>query len=105
MYTWAAFSVTGVFIYSYLFMKTGKNRDLVLLFIFTTMAIYIHYYGMAAAFVANVFVFLYLILTKNKKWIYHLFSLLLATILFLPWLSNVYCSDKKSTTCFLGSRS
>jgi 4-amino-4-deoxy-L-arabinose transferase-like glycosyltransferase len=25
MYTWAAFSVTGVFIYSYLFLETGKT--------------------------------------------------------------------------------
>lgn len=65
MYTWAAFSVTGVFIYSYLFMTTGKNRDLVLLFVFTVIAMYIHYYSLAAAFVANMFVFLYFILTKN----------------------------------------
>jgi len=86
MYTWAAFSVTGVFIYSYLFMRTGKNRDLVLLFVFTVIAMYIHYYSMAAAFVANMFVFLHLLRTKNKKWLPHLFSLLLATILFLPWL-------------------
>ncbi len=86
MYTWAAFSVTGVFIYSYLFMRTGKNRDLILLFVFTVLAMYTHYYSMAAAFVANMFVFLHLLLTKNKKWLPHLFSLLLATILFLPWL-------------------
>jgi len=100
MYTWAAFSVTGVFIYSYLFMQTGKNRDLVLLFVFTTIAIYIHYYAMAAAFVANVFVFLYLILTKNKKWVYHLFSLLLATILFLPWLLMFIVQIKKVQHAF-----
>jgi 4-amino-4-deoxy-L-arabinose transferase-like glycosyltransferase len=86
MYTWAAFSVTGVFIYSYLFMRTGKTRDLVLLFVFTVLAMYTHYYSMAAAFVANMFVFLQLLLTKNKKWLPHLFSLLLAILLFLPWL-------------------
>jgi uncharacterized membrane protein len=67
MYTWAAFSVTGVFIYSYLFMRTGKNRDLVLLFVFTVIAMYIHYYSMTAAFVANMFVFLHLLRTKNKS--------------------------------------
>jgi uncharacterized membrane protein len=69
IYTWAVFSATGVFIYAYLLMKTGKNRDLVLLFVFTVIAMYIHYYSMAAAFVANVFVFLYFLLTKNKKWL------------------------------------
>jgi 4-amino-4-deoxy-L-arabinose transferase-like glycosyltransferase len=86
MYTWAAFSITGVFIYSYLFIKTGENHDLVLLFVFTLIAIYIHYYSMVAAFVANMYVFLHLLRTRNKKWLYHLFSLLFAALLFLPWL-------------------
>jgi hypothetical protein len=67
-------------------MRTGKNRDLILLFVFTVLAMYTHYYSMAAAFVANMFVFLHLLLTKNKKWLPHLFSLLFAIILFLPWL-------------------
>jgi uncharacterized membrane protein len=100
MYTWAAFSVTGVFIYSYLFMKTGKNRDLVLLFIFTLMAVYMHYYSMAAAFVANMFVFQYLIWTKNKKWLPHLFSILAATVLFLPWLFMFLVQVKKVQHAF-----
>ena len=100
MYTWAAFSVTGVFIYSYLFMRTGKNRDLALLFVFNLLAIYIHYYAMAAAFVANMFVFLYLLGTKNKKWIPHLFSLLSAAILFLPWLFTFIIQVKKVQHAF-----
>jgi uncharacterized membrane protein len=100
MYTWAAFSVTGVFIYSYLFMRTGKNRDLALLFVFTVIAMYIHYYSMTAAFVANFFVFLYLVLTKNKKWLPHLFSLLSATILFLPWLFMFIIQVKKVQHAF-----
>lgn len=95
MYTWAAFSVTGVFIYSYLFMRTGKSRDLVLLFVFTVIAMYIHYYSMAAAFVANIFVFSYLILTRNRKWLPHLFSLLLAALVFLPWILMFIVQIKK----------
>lgn len=95
MYTWAAFSVTGVFIYSYLFMRTGKNRDLVFLFVFTVIAMYTHYYSMAAAFVANIFVFFYLVLTKNKKWLPHLFSLLLAALVFLPWIFLFVVQIKK----------
>lgn len=95
MYTWAAFSVTGVFIYSCLFMTTGKNRDLLLLFIFTLTAIYTHYYSMAAAFVANAFVFIYLLLTKNKKWLPHMLSLLLAVLIFLPWLFMFIVQIKK----------
>lgn len=100
MYTWAAFSVSGVFIYSYLFMRTGKYRDLGLLFVFTVIAVYIHYYSMAAAFVANVFVFLYLLLTRNKKWLPHLSSLLLAIILFLPWLFMFIVQIKKVQHAF-----
>ena len=100
MYTWAAFSVTGVFIYSYIFMRTGKNRDLALLFVFTVLAMYTHYYSMAAAFVANMFVFLHLLLTKNKKWLPHLFSLLLAIIIFLPWLFMFIIQVKKVQHAF-----
>ena len=100
MYTWAAFSVTGAFIYSYLFMRTGKKRDLAFLFVFTLIAMYIHYYSMAAAFVANVFVFLYFLLTKNKKWLPHLFSLLLAIALFLPWLFMFIVQIKKVQHAF-----
>jgi len=100
MYTWAAFSVTGVFIYSYLFMRTGKNSDLVLLFVFTVLAMYTHYYSMTAAFVANMFVFFHLLLTKNKKWIPHLFSLLLAALLFLPWLFMFIIQVKKVQHAF-----
>jgi uncharacterized membrane protein len=100
MYTWAAFSITGVFIYSYLFIKTGKNRDLVLLFVFTLMAMYIHYYSMVAAFVANMFVFLYLLQAKNKKSLPHLFSLLLATLLFLPWLFMFLVQVKRVQQAF-----
>jgi uncharacterized membrane protein len=100
MYTWAAFSVTGIFLYSFLFMRTGKTRDLVFLFVFTVLAMYTHYYSMAAAFVANMFVLLYLLLTKNKKWLPHLFSLLLAIILFLPWLFMFIIQVKKVQHAF-----
>jgi len=61
---------------------------------------YIHYYSMTAAFVANMFVFLHLLLTKNKKWLPHIFSLLLATILFLPWLFMFIIQVKKVQHAF-----
>jgi uncharacterized membrane protein len=100
MYTWAAFSVTGVFIYSCLFMKTGRNRELLFLFVFTVAAMYIHYYSMVAAFVANAFVFIYMLRTKNKKWINHFVSLLLAALLFLPWLFMFMVQVKKVQHAF-----
>lgn len=100
MYTWASFATTGIFIYSYLFIKTKKNRDLALLFIFTVIAIYIHYYSLVAAVVANMFVFLYLLQTKNEKWVHHLFSLLFAALLFFPWLFMFIIQVKKVQHAF-----
>jgi uncharacterized membrane protein len=95
MYSWAAFSVTGVFIYSCLFIRSGTTRDLVLLFVFTVMAMYIHYYSLIAAFVANIFVFFHLLLTRKSKWQNHLVSLLVATILFVPWLAMLFVQVKR----------
>jgi uncharacterized membrane protein len=100
MYSWAAFSITGVFIYSLLFIRTGTTRDLILLLIFTVAAMYIHYYSMIAAFMANVFVFFHLFLTKNRKWLNHLISLLIAAILFLPWLSMFIVQVKRVQNAF-----
>ena len=100
MYTWAAFSITGVFIYSCLFIRTGTTRDLILLLIFTVAAMYMHYYSMIAAFMANLFVLLYLVLTKNRKWLCHLTSLLTAAILFLPWLSMFFIQVKRVQNAF-----
>jgi len=100
MYTWAAFSITGVFIYSCLFIRTGRTRDLVLLLVFTLAAMYIHYYSMIAAFVANIYVFLHLVLTKNRKWRNHFVSLLIAAILFLPWLSMFFVQVKRVQNAF-----
>ena len=100
MYSWAAFSITGVFIYSCLFIRTGTTRDLILLLIFTVAAMYIHYYSMIAAFMANVFVFLQLVLTKNRKWLNHLISLLIAAILFLPWLFMFIVQVKRVQNAF-----
>jgi hypothetical protein len=55
---------------------------------------------MAAAFVANIFVFFHLVLTKNKKWLAHLLSLLAAIILFLPWLFMFIIQVKKVQHAF-----
>lgn len=100
MYTWAAFSVTGVFLYALLFIRTGSKRDLLLLLIFTLVAMYIHYYSLAAAFVANLFVFAYLLFTGNKTWRLHFVAMLLAIVLFLPWLLMFFTQVKKVQHAF-----
>jgi len=87
MYTWAPFAVTGVFLYSYLYIKTNKRSDLVLLGLFTLMAAYLHYYCLIAAFWSNIFVFLYLVLKKGKTWYAHLITMFAVVLLYLPWLA------------------
>lgn len=100
MYTWAAFATTGVFIYSCLFLKSGDNKNLILLFVFTLAAMYMHYYSTIAAFAANAFVLIYMLVTKNRKWLWHLIAMVLAGILFLPWLSMMIVQIKKVQHAF-----
>lgn len=100
MYSWAAFSITGVFLYSCLFLRTGTTRDLILILVFTVAAMYTHYYSLIAACMANMFVLIYLVLTKNRKWINHLIVMLIAAILFLPWLSMFVVQIKRVQSAF-----
>jgi len=87
MYTWAAFTITGVFLYSCLFIKTNQKSDLILLGIFSLMAAYTHYYCLIAAFLANMFVLIYLFVNKNKSWRSVLVMGSAVFVLFLPWFS------------------
>ncbi len=86
MYTWASFSVTGVFLYAGLVMKTKAFKDLLMLGLFTLMAAYLHYYSLMAAFWANLFVFITLLAAKDKMWRRHLVVGLVAVALYVPWL-------------------
>ncbi len=86
MYTWSVFFTTGVFFYACLFIQSGKKKDLILLGIFSLMALYTHYYCIIAAFWANVFVFSFLFIYKKTYWKSHLIMCLLLVVLFLPWL-------------------
>jgi uncharacterized membrane protein len=86
MYTWGAFSVTGVYLYSILFISENKRKDLILLMLFSLIAAYTHYYSLLAAFSANVFVALFLIAKHNKSWRIHLGYSIITALLYLPWL-------------------
>lgn len=100
MYTWATFSITGVFLYACLFLKTEKKRDLAFLFLFTLAAIYTHYYSLAASVVANIFVFIYLMWNRSGKWRQHFVSMVLAALLFLPWFFMFTTQVKKVQHAF-----
>lgn len=86
MYTWSVFFSTGVFLYACLFIQSGKLRDLVLLGIFSLMAMHTHYYCIIATFWANVFVLVFLLIRKKTYWKSQLVLCLILLVLFLPWL-------------------
>ncbi|MBN2613756.1 MAG: glycosyltransferase family 39 protein [Bacteroidales bacterium] len=100
MYTWAAFATTGIFIYAYLFIKTSKTGDLILLALFSLLAAYTHYYGLFAAFWANVFVFFTHLRQNKNAWKKHLISLTAIVLLYLPWLSVLLKHTQKAHVHF-----
>jgi uncharacterized membrane protein len=100
MYTWAAFATTGVFINSCLFLKTGNNKNLIFLFVFTLAAIYMHYYSMIAAFTANAYVLIYMLVNKRRKWMLHLITMVLVVASFIPWLPLFIVQVKKVQHAF-----
>jgi len=100
MYTWAAFSVTGVFLYAALFISSNKRKDLIFLMFFSLAAAYIHYYGLIAAFWANVFVAVWLFFKKYSSWRLHLGHAFFAALLYLPWLFVLFYHTKKAQEFF-----
>jgi hypothetical protein len=86
MYTWGAFFVTGVYLYSILFISSNKRSDLIFLMLFSLMAAYTHYYGLIAALWANVFVLVFLFVRKNNNWRIHLGYSCITILIYLPWL-------------------
>ncbi len=109
MYTWAMLFVTLMAIYAYRILKYRdvKNKNWIIFAIFSLASAYTHYYGLAAAFVINLGLFIYLIVksikNKNikenrylknlKRWI---ISAIIQIIAYLPW-AGVVLNFAKST--------
>ncbi len=100
MYTWGAFTVTGVFLYASLYIASNAKKDLFLLMLFSLAAAYTHYYGLIAAFWANIFVVVSLYIKKNKNWRTHLAYALITALLYLPWLFILFQHTKKAQEFF-----
>ena len=100
MYTWGAFAVTGVFLYAVIFLTSNKRKDLFFLMLFSILAAYIHYYALLAVFWANVFVFIFLLVKKNKNLKTYLVYSLLTIILYIPWLIVMLSQTKKVSQSF-----
>ncbi|HVV69984.1 MAG TPA: glycosyltransferase family 39 protein [Verrucomicrobiae bacterium] len=86
MYTWAAFVTAGVFLYALLYAREHRPRDLLWLGCFSTMAAYLHYYCLIAAFWTCLTVLVYLLVKRDRAWRGMVAMGVVVFILFLPWL-------------------
>lgn len=67
MYTWAIYIVSILAVYAYrIYLGQSTKKNWLIFGIFSLASIYIHYYGLMAAGLINVFLLIYFI--KNKKW-------------------------------------
>jgi len=87
MYTWAAFVTEAVFLYALLYAREHRSRDLFWLGCFSTMAAYLHYYCLIAAFGTSLTVLIYLLVRRDPAWRALAAMGVVVFVLFLPWLS------------------
>lgn len=100
MYTWGMFFITLTAMYAYRIYKSGVSKKNWIIFsIFSLSAAYTHYYGLIAAFVLNISLFLYFLINNVKqrnyevKYIkysinlkYSIISAIIQIILYIPWI-------------------
>ena len=88
MYSWAILIVTILAIYSYrIYLGNSEKKNWIIFGISSLASIYIHYYGLMAAGLINLFLLIYFI--KNKKWKELKNQIVIGIIqvaLYIPWL-------------------
>ena len=87
MYSWAILLVTILAIYANRLTKKDTIKNWIIFGITSVLCIYIHYYGLMAAGLINVFLLIYLIKNKRKNGIIAIVSFgILQLALYVPWL-------------------
>ena len=86
MYSWAILAVTILAIYAYRLTKEDNTKNWIIFGLSSLASIYLHYYGLMAAGLINVFLLIYLIVKRRKKGIIS-FGILQG-LAYLPWLVN-----------------
>ena len=96
MYSWAAYVVTILLIYSYRIYKGQDNfKNWIIYGLSSLFGIYIHYYGLICVGITNIFLMAYFI--KNKKYKELKKQIIFGTILiilFLPWVIKLFLQIK-----------
>ena len=89
MYSWAILAVTILAIYAYRLTKEDNTKNWIIFGLSSLASIYLHYYGLMAAGLINVFLLIYLIVKKRKKGIIFIVSFgVIQGLAYLPWLVN-----------------
>lgn len=89
MYSWAILSVTILAIYANRLIKEDDTKNWIIFGLSSLASIYLHYYGLMAAGLINVFLLVYLIIKKRKKGIIFIVSFgVIQGLAYLPWLVN-----------------
>lgn len=89
MYSWAILAVTILALYAYRLTKEDNTKNWIIFGLSSLASIYLHYYGLMAAGLINVFLLIYLIVKKRKKGIIFIISFgILQSLAYLPWLVN-----------------
>lgn len=97
MYTWGMLLVTLMAIYAYRIIKQeGSIKNWILFAIFSLSSCYIHYYGLMAAGIINLCIFIYLIIqAKRMKKITidlkrFIISAIIQVTLYIPWVLYLF---------------
>ena len=89
MYSWAILAVTILAIYAYRLTEEDNTKKWIIFGLASLASIYLHYYGLMAAGLINVFLLIYLIVKKRKKGIIFIVAFgVLQGLAYLPWLVN-----------------
>ena len=87
MYSWAVLSVTILAIYAFRISKEDSIKNWIIFFLASIFSIYIHYYGLMAAGLINLFLLFYLVKHKRKKSVIIILVLgIIQLISYIPWI-------------------
>lgn len=87
MYSWAILSVTILAIYAFRISKEDSIKNWIIFFLASIFSIYIHYYGLMAAGLINLFLLFYLVKQKRKKSVIIILVLgIIQLISYIPWI-------------------
>ncbi len=101
MYSWALLFVSVLAIYAYRLTSENTWKNWIIFFLSSLCSIYIHYYGLMAAGLINLFLFIYFIKEKKKDSIIKILVFGVIQILaYIPWIMSLLLQLKQVSKGF-----